>query len=74
MTALCMTEAEYLKKPADYRGIWTTERTDWKDWDQVRHQYMGKRTLMVFENGAASLVIEGMGLDITPNEPLLKIA
>lgn len=61
-----LTESEYLTRPADCRGVWTTERTDWPDWEQVKGQYLGKRTLMVCENGAACLVVEGMGLEITP--------
>jgi len=45
-----------------FSGSWTTERTDWPDWEQVKGQYLGKRTLMVCENGAASLTVERMGL------------
>lgn len=41
-----MTKGEYLAHPADYRSVWTTERTDLANWQDVRHQYMGKRTLM----------------------------
>lgn len=49
-----------------FSGSWTTERTDRPDWEKVKGQYLGKRTLMVCENGAACLVVEGMGLEITP--------
>lgn len=64
-----MTESEYLARPADYRGVWTTERTDWPDWEQVKDQYMGKRTLMICEKGGVALVMEGAGLEIVPDDP-----
>jgi|GEM_PF-2216175 len=57
-----MTEAEYLAVPDDCRGIWSSERTDWLNWDQVRDQYMGKRTLM--RNGG--LEVEGFSFRIVP--------
>ena len=41
-----LTLKEYNAIHTDYRGVWSTERTDWPDWDKVRNQYMGKRTLM----------------------------
>lgn len=55
-----MTEAEYLAHPADYRGVWTTERTDIENWDQIRDQHIGKRTLM--RNGG--LEVEGISFRI----------
>ena len=55
-----MTEAEYLSCPADYRGVWATERTDMKNWNLIRDQYMGKRTLMR-EGG---LQVEGISFRI----------
>lgn len=57
---VAMTLAEYNSYPADYRTVWETERTDWKDWAQVRHKYMGKRGLQ--RNGA--LWIEGISFVI----------
>ena len=70
MTTISMTEAEYQAQPACHRGTWTTERTDWPNWEEVRDRYMGKRTLMVNDKGAACLVVEGMGLEIVPNAPM----
>ena len=59
-----MTLSEYLRKPKDYRGEWTTERWDLPNWEEERKKYMGKRTLMTNINGGTCLVVEGMGLEI----------
>ncbi len=55
-----LTLKEYNAIHTDYRGVWSTERTDWPDWDKVRNQYMGKRTLM----RAGGLLIEGLHFTI----------
>ena len=55
-----ISKAEWDKIPVDYKGVWTTERTDWRDWDQVRSQYMGKRTVM--RDGA--LLVEGLSFEV----------
>ena len=54
------SKAEWDKIPADYKGVWTTERTDWLDWEQVRSQYMGKHTVM--RDGA--LLVEGLSFEV----------
>ena len=59
-----MTLSEYLRKPKDYRGEWTTERWDIPNWEEERKKYMGKRTLMTNIDGATCLVIEGLSLEI----------
>ena len=59
-----MTLSEYLRKPKDYRGEWTTERWDIPNWTEEREKYMGKRTLMTNIDGATCLVVEGMSLEI----------
>lgn len=48
--------ADYNNVHPDYRGVWSTERTDLPIWPEIREHYMGKRTLM--RNGA--LEIEGI--------------
>jgi len=53
--------SDYNKAGRDYRSVWSTERTDMADWEQVRHRYMGKRTLMVY---CCTLEIEDMGFVI----------
>jgi hypothetical protein len=63
-----MTEAEWAATHSDFANIWTIERTDWPNWADVREKYMGKRTIM--DNGA--LLVEGMGLTITPNPPTIS--
>ena len=52
-----MTLSEYLRKPKDYRGEWTTERWDIPNWKEERDKYMGKRTLMTNVDGATCLVV-----------------
>lgn len=61
---LKINQEQYDKTHEDFKGIWTIERTDLHDWESVRAQYMGKRTIM--HHGA--LYVEGMGLEIIPNE------
>lgn len=63
-----MTEAEWDAMHDDFKKLWTAERTDWPDWERVRNRYMGKRTVM--SDGV--LLVEGMGLVITPNPPKSK--
>ena len=68
-----MTLSEYLRKPKDYRGEWTTERWDIPNWEEEREKYMGKRTLMTNIDGATCLVVEGMrtaaGFSCSPAAP-----
>lgn len=59
-----ITQEQWNKTPSDYKGVWTTERTDWPDWEKVRHQYLGKRTLMSHSEGASVLLIEGLSFEI----------
>lgn len=51
---------DYNATHTDFRGVWTTERTDLADWGQIRESYLGKRTLM----DGGGLLIEGLGLEI----------
>ncbi len=51
-----MTEAQYLAYPPEFRDVWTTEWADRTNWDQVRHRYMGKRTLL----RSGGLEVEGI--------------
>ncbi|UUZ66340.1 hypothetical protein LP417_35610 (plasmid) [Polaromonas sp. P1-6] len=62
---LKLTQEQYDKSHADFKGLWSIERTDWPDWDAIKERYMGKRTIT--HHGA--LLVEGVGLEITPNEP-----
>ncbi|MDN7527682.1 hypothetical protein [Burkholderia orbicola] len=55
-----ISRAEYERIHPDFRGVWTTERTDIPGWESIRHQYLGKRTLMR-DN---ALLIEGLSLTI----------
>ena len=58
-----ITLEEYLDIPEDYRGIWDIERWDLPNWAEIREKHMGKRTMMVYDNGTR-LLVEGMGFEI----------
>ena len=51
-----LTLKEYNAIHTDYRGVWETERTALPDWEKIREQYMGKRTLI----RVGSLLIEDL--------------
>lgn len=50
------TVEQFMKLP--FTDIWTKERPDLECWESVRHEYMGKRTLLSNENGKKVLLIE----------------
>lgn len=56
-----MLVSEYDNTHSDFRGIWNTERPNESDWADVRHLYMGKRTIMAGD-GKCTLLIEGLSL------------
>ena len=66
-----MTQSEYLAVPENYRGVWTTERWDIPDWENLRKKYMGKRTLMVYDKGTC-LLVEGLSLEIVDDNSWKK--
>ena len=51
--------SEYNAIPENYRGIWTVERWDLPDWAEIREKHIGKRTMMVNDNGTC-LLVEGI--------------
>lgn len=55
-----LTRAEWDAIHPDFKGVWETERTDLRDWAEVRSQYMGKRTLLRY----GALHIEGLSFQI----------
>lgn len=59
-----ITLKEYNAKHKDYRGIWKMERYDQPNWEQVRHLYMGKRTMLDYDNGGTVLLVEGLNFEI----------
>lgn len=66
-----MTLSEYLAVPENYRGVWTTERWDIPDWENLRKSHMGKRTLMVNDKGTC-LLVEGLSLEIVDDSSWKK--
>lgn len=66
-----MTLSEYLAVPENYRGVWTTERWDIPDWENLRKSHMGKRTLMVYDRGTC-LLVEGLSLEIVDDSSWKK--
>jgi len=66
-----VTLSEYNSIPDDYRGIWTVERWDLPNWAEIREQYMGKRTMMVYDKGTC-LLVEGLGFEIVDDSTWKK--
>ena len=66
-----ITLSEYNSIPEAWRGIWTTERWDLPDWAGMRERHMGKRTLMVNDNGTC-LLVEGLGFEIVDDSSWKK--
>lgn len=66
-----ITLSEYNSIPETWRGIWTTERWDLPDWAGMRERHMGKRTLMVNDNGTC-LLVEGLGFEIVDDSSWKK--
>lgn len=66
-----ITLSEYNSIPKDYCGIWTVERWDLPDWAEIRGKHMGKRTMMVNDNGTC-LLVEGTGFEIVDDSTWKK--
>jgi hypothetical protein len=62
-----ITESQYYSKHRDYRGVWSTDRSDIPGWKA--EDFMGKRTMLHYDNGTC-LIIEGQTLTIVPDEDL----
>lgn len=58
-----ITLSEYNSISEAYRGVWTTERWDIPDWAEMRKKHIGKRTMMVYDNGTC-LLVEGLSFEI----------
>ena len=56
-----ITLSEYNSISEAYRGVWTTERWDIPDWAEMRKKHIGKRTMMVYDNGTCLLVCSTNG-------------
>lgn len=67
---LYIAQSVYDNTHKDYKGVWTTERYDWDDWEEVREQYIGKRTWMppFYVFNCTCLCIEGQNFEIIPDE------
>ena len=63
--------SEYNAIPENYRGIWTVERWDLPDWAEIREKHIGKRTMMVNDNGTC-LLVEGIGFEIVDDSTWKK--
>jgi len=66
-----ITLSEYDSIPKDFRGIWTVERWDIPNWNEIREKYMGKRTMMVYDNGTC-LLVEGLSFEIVDDSSWKK--
>jgi len=58
-----ITLSEYEAIHPDFRGVWDTERDDLLDWPNMRGKYIGKRTMLDYDNGTV-LLIEGLNFEI----------
>lgn len=65
-----ITLPEYNALPQDCRGIWDTERYDFPNWAEIRDRYMGKRTMLHYDNGATVLLVEGLDFEIIEDDCL----
>ena len=74
ITKKLLTESEYDKIHNDYKGVWSTERDDIPNWDEMRTHYMGKRSCMMLDNGGTCSVVEGIGLKIVADKDINKYA
>ena len=63
--------SEYNAIPENYRGIWIVERWDLPDWAEIREKHIGKRTMMVNDNGTC-LLVEGIGFEIVDDSTWKK--
>lgn len=60
-----ITLSAYNALHPDKRSVWKTERYDEPNWESERHKYMGKRTMLDYdEKHGTVLLIEGMSLRI----------
>lgn len=66
-----ITLSEYNSIPKDFRGIWTVERWDMPNWAEIRGKHMGKRTMMVYDNGTR-LLVEGLSFEIVDDSTWKK--
>ena len=66
-----ITLSEYNSISEAYRGVWTTERWDIPDWAEMRKKHIGKRTMMVYDNGTC-LLVEGLGFEIVDDSSWKK--
>ena len=63
-----ITQENWDKTPSDYKGVWTTERTDWPEWERVKDSFMGKKTLLTASPKGTALMVEGIHFQIVANK------
>ena len=63
-----ITLSEYNALHEDFRGVWDVERDDLPDWPEVRDKYMGKRTMLHYDDGATVLLVEGRDFEIVGDD------
>lgn len=65
-----ISESCYNDTDKDFKGVWNIERWDCDDREEVRDQYMGKRTWMppyrIFNKPC--VLVEGVNLEILPDQ------
>jgi hypothetical protein len=67
-----ITQENWDKTPKDYKGIWTIEREDIPNWNKIRTNYVGKKTLLTATANGTGLMVEGIHFKIVDKSPLTK--
>ncbi len=69
---LRITLSEYNALHEDFRGVWDVERDDLPIWPEIRDKYMGKRTMLHYDDGATVLLVEGRDFEIVGDDSLTR--
>lgn len=69
-----IAESVYENTHRDFKSVWTCERWDWEKWEEIRDQYIGKRTWMppFYLFNTTCLLVEGQNFTILPDEEFDK--
>lgn len=65
-----ISEQVYANTPNDFKDVWSAERWDWPDWEEIKDSYMGKRTWMppFWLFNKTCLLVEGQEFEILSDQ------
>lgn len=74
--SVIIAQSEYDNTHKGFKGVWTTERYDFPNWDTEREKYIGKRTWMPPFSllNTSCLLVEGQNFEIVSDEEFDMIA